>query len=295
MNRTDAPAKQGKPFGINGQREPLLPTTPAGDNTASYELGFPPITMILKSAGGLPPKGQDMNQILYELSSLCRWMSTGALNAFDQEFSVSIGGYPKASVVIGDDGVTPFISTMDNNTNNPNSISTGWLSLSKIISIAGLDGGENKLPYFTGLNTASQTDLTQVGRDIISKNTIADIIQYLMLGTAAQRNVGTGENQIPDMSAFSFGSRWISLPSGHIIQFDVLTAGAGDPSGWPVTNYPIPFPNSLLLPPIAIHTGNGAVDTSVNFIVDTEASLTRFRAGTSGLTQQNGAYIAIGI
>ncbi|HHJ4582074.1 TPA: hypothetical protein ACQJXY_004499, partial [Citrobacter freundii] len=65
-------------------------------------------------------------------------------------------------------------------------------------------------------------------------------------------------------------------------------------ANWLVTNYPIPFPNELLLPPVAIHTGNGAVDTSVNFIVDTEASLTRFRAGTSGLTPQNGAYIAIG-
>ncbi len=126
MNRSDAPAKQSTPFGVNGQREPLLPTTPAGDNTASYSQGFPPITMILKSAGGLPPKGQDMNQILYELSSLCRWFSAGALNAYDSSFSTSIGGYPKGSVIISDDSSKIYVNTTDSNTSNPNSSGAGW-------------------------------------------------------------------------------------------------------------------------------------------------------------------------
>ncbi|HGI8193104.1 TPA: hypothetical protein ACJT77_002411 [Citrobacter freundii] len=126
MNRSDAPAKQSTPFGVNGQREPLLPTTPAGGNTASYSQGFPPITMILKSAGGLPPKGQDMNQILYELSSLCRWFSAGALNAYDSSFSTSIGGYPKGSVIISDDSSKIYVNTTDSNTSNPNSSGAGW-------------------------------------------------------------------------------------------------------------------------------------------------------------------------
>ncbi|MDL8065217.1 phage tail protein, partial [Escherichia coli] len=34
------------------------------------------------------------------------------------------------------------------------------------------------------------------------------------LGEAAKRNVGTGENQIPDMSAYSSGSGWQKLPDG---------------------------------------------------------------------------------
>lgn len=60
-----------------------------------------------------------------------------------------------------------------------------------LTALAGLATGANKLPYFTGNDTAAQTDLTSVGRDIIGKSTIADILTYLQLGEAAKRNVGT--------------------------------------------------------------------------------------------------------
>ena len=42
------------------------------------------------------------------------------------------------------------------------------------------------------------------------------ITTNLGLGEAAKRNVGTGENQIPDMSAYSSGSGWQKLPDGSI-------------------------------------------------------------------------------
>ena len=54
-----------------------------------------------------------------------------------------------------------------------------------LTALAGLATGANKLPYFTGTDTASQTDLTSVGRDIIGKSTIADILTYLRLGAGA--------------------------------------------------------------------------------------------------------------
>ena len=108
-------------------------------------------------------------------------------------------------------------------------------------ALAGLATGANKLPYFTGNDTAAQTDLTSVGRDIIGKNTIADILTYLGLGEAAKRNVGTGKNQIPDMNNFTSSLTtpgWQKLPSGLIIQW-----GTANPSstGEVFITFPVAF------------------------------------------------------
>ena len=48
-------------------------------------------------------------------------------------------------------------------------------------ALAGLVTSANKVSYFTGEDKAALADLTSVGRDIISKNAIADILTYLGL------------------------------------------------------------------------------------------------------------------
>lgn len=63
-----------------------------------------------------------------------------------------------------------------------------------LTALAGLATGANKLPYFTGTDTAAQTDLTSVGRDIIGKNTIADILTYLQLRESFCGVVGMSRN-----------------------------------------------------------------------------------------------------
>lgn len=111
-------------------------------------------------------------------------------------------------------------------------------------ALAGLATGANKLPYFTGNDTAAQTDLTSVGRDIIGKNTIADILTYLGLGEAAKRNVGTGANQIPDMSLFASINTVTAaaqkFPSGLILQCGQLN-GAPNVSSTYGMRFPMTF------------------------------------------------------
>ncbi|MEH4119591.1 hypothetical protein POX18_13255, partial [Escherichia coli] len=187
-------------FGVNGQREDLLPTTPAGDNTASYDLGFPPITMILKSAGGLPPKGQDMNQILYELSSLCRWSSAGALNAFDSDFSTAVGGYPLGAVLISDDGATIYISTINNNTNDPNTSSAGWSPLSDYLkmreSFTGVVGQAVNQKMSVAIASASATftaDQVIVGESLSGKQyRLSSVNKTINLTTTGAGGMDTG-------------------------------------------------------------------------------------------------------
>ncbi|HBM9196760.1 TPA: tail fiber protein [Escherichia coli] len=64
-----------------------------------------------------------------------------------------------------------------------------------LTALAGLTTGANKLPYFTGTDTVSQTDLTSVGRDILAKTSTLAVIQYLGL-----REIGTSGEKIPLLS-----------------------------------------------------------------------------------------------
>ena len=61
----------------------------------------------------------------------------------------------------------------------------------------------------------------------LSGKSIAAILEYLGLGTAAQRNVGTGANQIPDMNSFTSGSGWCRYPDGTIFQYGTVGFGVG--------------------------------------------------------------------
>lgn len=115
-----------------------------------------------------------------------------------------------------------------------------------LTALAGLATGANKLPYFTGEDTAAQTDLTSVGRDIIGKSTIADILTYLGLGAAAKKDIGTGAGQVPDMSSFVFnlggsGAAYNWLPGGNLIQMGRATTSS---TGQQFVNIPITYPHA---------------------------------------------------
>lgn len=49
-------------------------------------------------------------------------------------------------------------------------------------ALSTLVGGANKLPYFTAADAAALTALSSIGRDIIGKATVADVLTYLGFG-----------------------------------------------------------------------------------------------------------------
>ncbi|EBQ0333050.1 phage tail protein [Salmonella enterica subsp. enterica] len=96
-----------------------------------------------------------------------------------------------------------------------------------LTALAGLATGADKLPYFTGNDTAGQTALTSVGRDIIGKASIADILTYLGLGETAKQAAGALQKSqnggdIPDKKQFA---RTIGAVTSTNITFN-------DASGW---------------------------------------------------------------
>ncbi|HAH8509615.1 TPA: short-chain dehydrogenase [Escherichia coli] len=98
-----------------------------------------------------------------------------------------------------------------------------------LTALAGLSTAKNKLPYFAENDAASLTELTQVGRDILAKNSVADVLEYL----------GAGEN-----SAFPAGAPipWPSdiVPSGYVL----MQGQAFDKSAYP--KLAVAYPSGVL-------------------------------------------------
>ncbi|EFJ0598654.1 phage tail protein [Escherichia coli] len=165
-----------------------------------------------------------------------------------------------------------------------------------LTALAELATSADKLPYFTGADRAALTALTSVGRAILGKTSTQGVLDYLGLGEAARRNVGTGENQIPDMGAFASGSGWFRLPGGYIVQFGTFS---GNTTRIISGHFPIPFPNQ---PMVSVSVMSDAVQSdpsnpapqvlSVNF---EHISNSAWRVATSNISQQyRFSYISIG-
>ena len=122
------------------------------------------------------------------------------------------------------------------------------------------------------------------------------VIKKVGLGEAAKRDVGTGDNQIPDMGAFASGSGWFRLPGGYIVQFGTFS---GNTTRFISGHFPIPFPNQ---PMVSVSVMSDAVQSdpsnpapqvlSVNF---EHISNSAWRVATSGISQRyRFSYISIG-
>jgi len=125
---------------------------------ASYNDGFPPLTMIPKASGGTPPFGQDMNGVLNSITKAMRWNQAGAAYPYNSTFASdsNVSGYPIGAKVISSTGTNYWINTVENNTTNPNSGGAGWLPL---------DGTAWAAVTMTSSNVTLTTD--QYGKGII--------------------------------------------------------------------------------------------------------------------------------
>ncbi|MEP8588406.1 hypothetical protein ABKW10_12035 [Enterobacter asburiae] len=122
---------------------------------------------------------------------------------------------------------------------------------------------------------------------------ISTALTNLGLGEAAKRNVGTGANQIPDMSSFTSGTGWASLPGGTIIQWGIALSGQiGDPQ---LNNFPIPFTNYSTVQLVASYDNVGVQNEPYSFAVQ-PVSNTQFKLlnSTSSPSVIYARWIAIG-
>lgn len=105
-------------------------TRASGDpqNKATWNAGFPPITMQPVNAdgtGGIPPSGADMNGVLNTLSSHAYTAQYGVSYDWDSNIASNLGGYPSGAIVaypVGNNAnKTLYLSLQENNTSIPTS------------------------------------------------------------------------------------------------------------------------------------------------------------------------------
>ncbi len=135
----------------------------------------------------------------------------------------------------------------------------------------------------------------------LSGKDVAGLLAYLGLGEAAKRNVGTGENQIPDMTSFASGDGWMKLPNGKILQYG---RGAITPTLSTQTmriTFSIPFPKKVDCAMLT-HSGDGGAPLGAGrgFVMTAEGpTLTGFNsayrtASTSSTVSMNYSWWAVG-
>lgn len=118
------PFAEGDPSG-----RATIPTTTTTPGYASLSQGFPPITRTPKAAGGIPPRGVDMNGILNAISAAARWSAAGGGYKYDATFAndANVAGYPKGARVLNAAGSGYWLNTVDGNTSNPDTGGAGWV------------------------------------------------------------------------------------------------------------------------------------------------------------------------
>ena len=105
---------------------PVPSQTGVAANHASFTDGFPPSTMTPEASGGLPPFGQEVNGILYMLSANIAALAAGSLPSYNAARSSAIGGYQVGAIVRNTASDGYWLSTVNNNTTNPDSGGAGW-------------------------------------------------------------------------------------------------------------------------------------------------------------------------
>ncbi|CAK0687606.1 carbohydrate kinase [Escherichia coli] len=119
--------------------------------------------------------------------------------------------------------------------------------------------------------------------DIKSDGTVKTALENLGLGEAAKRNVGNGQNQIPDMAAFASSlssTGFQKLPSGLIIQWGIVSGA----SNYTVT-YPVTFPNRSLALLAVPHTTSVAGISAMGIANCSDISKSQFYIIVGGISQ----------
>lgn len=261
-------------FAMNGAKNVIQKVLQVGQDQedATWNLGWPAITMIPKEDGGLAPKGQDFNGVLYTLSDHAVHRQNGEQILFSQDVVDNYGGYSLGSIIQSNDSLRHYRSLINNNTFDPNTtpIAGRWE----------IYAGSDSLP------TASSTTAGIV--KVINTLTSNDA------GSALSAAQGKFLNDKFNFQNSKNQSGYVMLgDSGLIIQWGVFTS----------TNtqsdliFPLAFPNALLSITGNLNSNTPdviGIDFDLSTATKTSIKTGAAQVGASWLSGKKISWIAIG-
>lgn len=121
---------------LPGYVDDIPDTLPSGADPqlASWDKGFPPVTMTPLAAGGIPPRGQSFNGVLKDISEHTAFLCGGGQYKWSADYVSAHGGYSIGDVLQANDGLSSYVSAINNNSidfnTTPSSIGVQWIDYS---------------------------------------------------------------------------------------------------------------------------------------------------------------------
>jgi hypothetical protein len=130
MQLSSVPAKFLIPFARDAASANFteLPATTSDATRASQSLGFPPLTMQPRLAGGEPAQGPDVNGGMNQIARTAWWLMAGAKYLYDSTWAanINIGGYPAGAQILTADGSRVVQSRVNDNLSAPTGSTGNW-------------------------------------------------------------------------------------------------------------------------------------------------------------------------
>lgn len=186
---------------------PATQGTP-GNGRASIALGYPAETFVSRSAGGVPPFGQDANGFLNLLSAAIQSLQADFFGPYNASFASAINGYPLNAIVSAGVAGAFWVSTAENNRTVPGVTGASWQNL-----FAGL-----------ALTNGSSSNVFNVGISSPSTNQAvprfqADTLYAALAGSTTQvfnvANATAATNAVAYGQAFGLGQSWTNVTSSR--------------------------------------------------------------------------------
>lgn len=212
------------PFAQEGEKTEIQNVTGEFDNSATYRLGFPPLTMQSIRLGGKPPKGTDFNGVLFDITENISFLCKGGRYQYNAGLSTLIGGYPEGSSLLLDDNVTEVVSTVAGNQNNPNIDMTGWILKPNKTTAVNVADASGETQQQVNYNGGSKWH-SRVGGYLENERTVldnGDIVKSTVDGNTNDPNV--------DMTGWVFANYDTYSPNAITLQNNIKGDGVSNDS-----------------------------------------------------------------